>query len=93
MKKTAELLHELLRWKVEVKVEWGRISLSGGNARARKYYSEMMASHPKIEAHLILELARNNEDLMCAVEERAAIRWADGLLGDLFSSVLCNITE
>ena len=30
---------------------------------------------------------------MCAVEERAAIRWADGLPGDLFSAVLCNITE
>ena len=53
----------------------------------------MIGSHPRIEAHLILEIARNDEDLMCVVEERAAIRWADGLLGDLFSAVLCNITE
>ncbi|MBQ3759177.1 MAG: hypothetical protein II876_06940 [Synergistaceae bacterium] len=93
MKKTTELLRELKRWCVEVKVECGRIRLSGGNAQALKYYREMIGSHPRIEAHLILEIARNDEDLMCVVEERAAIRWADGLLGDLFSAVLCNITE
>lgn len=93
MKKTAELLHELKRWDVDVSVRWGRIRLSGGNAQALEYYRGMIASHPKIEAHLILELARNDDDLMCAVEERAAIRWADGLPGDLFSAVLCNITE
>ncbi|MBQ6003029.1 MAG: hypothetical protein IJL18_09270 [Synergistaceae bacterium] len=56
MKKTAELLHELKRWGVEVKAEWGRICLSGGSAQALEYYRGMIATHPRIEAHLILEL-------------------------------------
>lgn len=30
---------------------------------------------------------------MDVIEERAAIRWAEGLPGDVFSAVLCNITE
>ena len=93
MKKVAELLSELKNWNVKVSVFWGRMSLSGGDARARKYYGEMMSSHSLIEAHLILELARNDRDLMEKIEERAAIREAEGLSGDLFSAILCNITH
>ncbi|MBQ6664903.1 MAG: hypothetical protein IJM68_04865 [Synergistaceae bacterium] len=93
MKKTAELLSELRRWQVNISVEWGRISLSGGDARALEYYGEMIRAHPRIEAHLILELAREDKDVMDVIEERAAIRWAEGLPGDVFSAVLCNITE
>ena len=93
MTKISELLQELSRWQISACVEYGRIVLSGGDVNARRYYSEMFREHPKLEAHLILELARQDSTLMCQIEERAAIRWADGLPGDLFSAILCNITN
>ena len=91
MKKIAELKAELDRWQVECSVFWGKLYLYGGDKRARKAYSDMLASRPKMIAYLILYLAKTDKDLMNVIEERAAIREAEGLPGDLFSAVRCSL--
>ena len=85
MKKLDEFLAELKRWQVEINVFWGHIYLTGGDIRARKEYGSMLATHKHMAADLVIRLARD------AVEERAAIREADGLPGDLHSAALCGL--
>ena len=87
-----EFIAELERWQIHVSVFWGRLILRYGNEEVRKYYSDMFHSRPRMEADLILHLSKANSELAYAIEERAAIRQADGLSEDLFSAVLCNIT-
>ena len=74
-------------------VENGRVLLTGGDKTARKHYRSLLQAKPGIEAYLILELAKTNPDLMFEIEERAAIREADNLPGDLFSAIMCNFTN
>ena len=86
-----ELIEELTRYQIRIAEKYPRVALSGGDKHARKYYSELIESSPELEADLILELAKHDEDLMFEIEERAAIRCADGLPDDLLSAVSCNL--
>ena len=91
MTKVKEFCAELERWHIKASVFWGRLILTGGDERARKYFSEMFRSRPKMEAHIILELSKSDSDLAYAIEERAAMRQADGLPSDLYSAILSNL--
>lgn len=91
MTNVKEFCAELERWHIKASVFWGRLKLKGGDDRARKYFSEMFLSHPKMEAQIIFELSKNDPELAYAIEERAAMRQADGLPSDLFSAILCNL--
>ena len=91
MKKVAELKAELDRWQVKYSVIWGKLYLTGGDKRARETYSDMLAEHKKMAANFILYLAKTDEDLMYSIEERASIREADGLPGDLLSAIMCSL--
>ena len=82
MKKLDEFIAELKRWQIEVSVFWGHIYLRGGDIRARKQYGSMLATHKHMAADLIIRLAKDE------VEERAAIRGADGLPDDMRSAAL-----
>lgn len=52
-----------------------------------------MLNNPELEALLILKVAKNDINLMDAIEERASIRWGDGYSDSLFRAVLCNIKK
>lgn len=93
MRKVKQILSEFQRWQLNVSIEDGRVVLNGGDKRAREHYRNFMDEHKTVEAYIILELAKNDPDLMFEIEERAAIREADGLPGDLFSAVMCNFTN
>ena len=67
-----------------------RIILLGDDENVRGHFQEIVNGFPELEAEMILEEAKVDVDLMYEIEERAAIRWADGLPGDLFSAVMCN---
>ena len=88
-----ELIEELNRYQIRIEEKYPRVLLSGGDKHARKYYSEFIEASPELECELILELAKKDDDLMFEIEERAAIREADGLPGDLRSAVMCNFTR
>ena len=88
-----ELIEELTRYQIRIVEKYPRVVLSGGDKHARKYYSELIEASPELEADLILELAKHDKDLMFEIEERASIRFADGLPGDLRSAVICNFTK
>lgn len=93
MKKLDELIAVFARWQVNVSVHWGHIYLKGGDIRARDHYGSMLAARKHMAADFILKLAETDKDLAYAIEERAAIREADGLPGDIRSAVLCNLNE
>lgn len=91
MTKVKEFCAELKRWRIRASVFWGRLELTGGDDKAREYFSDMFTSRPKMEAHIIQELSKNDPYLAYAIEERAAMRQADGLPSDTFSAILCNL--
>ena len=93
MKKLDELIAVLKRWQVNISVYWGHIYLYGGDIRAREHYGSMLAARKHMAADFILKLAETDKDLAYAIEERAAIREADELPGDIRSAVLCNFNE
>ena len=74
------LLRELNDWQVKPVYEYGRITLKDGDKTAREHYQNILAENQDLEIQLF------------AIEERAAIREADSLPGDLESAVLCNFT-
>lgn len=86
-------LRELKDWKITPEYNFGRIQLSGGDNTAREHYQKVLEENPELEIELIFDLARSNKDVLFAIEERAAIREADGLPGDIKSAVLCSFTE
>ena len=73
--------------------EYGRITLKGGDKTAREHYQKILEENSELEIELIFDLARSDKDVLFAIEERAAIREADGLPGDLESAVLCNFLK
>lgn len=52
---------------------------------------QILHCEPDIEAMLILRSATMDKNLAGCIEERASIRWAEGLSDSLFLAVLCNI--
>ena len=86
-------LKEILSWQIKPIYEYGRITLKDGDKTAREHYQNILAENPDIEFQLIMDLARHDKNVLFAIEERAAIRSADGLPGDLESAVLCNFNK
>ena len=83
----AEILQELQHYKILIEVENWHVNLSGGFDGAREYYEQFLHGNSDAEISLILELSKDDADLRYAIEERAAIREADGLPCDLYSAV------
>ena len=82
---------ELKRWSIRHEVVDMRIHLYGGDNKARRHYEEILKANPELEARLILIASNNDSDLRYELEERAAIRYADDLQGDLLSAALTYI--
>lgn len=90
-----KFLDELKRWRISFFYDDDikRIYLSGGNTKAREHFTKVIKKYPIVEALLILKLAETDSDLLCAIEERAAIREFDGGLdGNLINAIFCNFT-
>lgn len=86
-----EYLKELDRWQIRYEVKEWSITLTGGDNKARWHYEQMLSADKDIQSQIILYAANKDTNLRDLIEERAAIRWADGLLGDLLSAVKCNL--
>ena len=89
--KTKLLIKELEKHRITPVYDCGRITLAGGDSEACEYYSHMLLDNPKLEIDLILELAKIEEYIYCCIDERAAIRAAEGLPCDLESAVRDDI--
>ena len=86
-----KFLKEMKRWGISLNYSYGRIILSNGNVNALEHYKKFISLYPECEVEIIFELSKINRDVMDIIEERAAIREADGLAGDLESAIRCNI--
>lgn len=86
------LIKELLSWQITPVYNYGRVQLTGGDNTAREHYSRILAENPELEIQLILDMARHDKKILELIEERAAIRWTEGLPGDLESAVVSNFT-
>ena len=88
-----EYMNELRRWGISYDVSDWRVILRGGDRKARYHHERVISEDKDLEAKLILYASNRNRDLRDLIEERAAIRCADGLPGDLLSAVKCNLEE
>ena len=88
-----EILKDLALWQIKYEVEDWRVRLSGGDDKARYHYDGILREDKDLQAMLILYAANKDSNLHELIEERAAIRWADGLPGDLLSAVKCNLGD
>lgn len=86
----SKLSDELKRWHIKTYLHNNRLILSEGDNTARNHYKTLLSKNPEVEIKLILELIKSDCEMRQFVEERAAIREADGLPGDLESAVRCN---
>ena len=84
------ICQELKNWKIKAVYNFGRITLIGGDKTARKHYQHILDLNYDIQIALILELMETDQNIRDEVEERAAIRAADGLPDDFESAVRCN---
>ena len=84
------MIQELKNWQIKPVHDFGRITLTGGDKTAREHYQNVLDENPELQIALILELLKFDRNVKDCVEERAAIRFADGLPGDLESAVRCN---
>lgn len=73
-----ELVRELKRYAIKYEFDNWHVRLFGGNDAARYHYENLIASDEDIEAMLILELSKTDEELRYAIEERASIMWDCG---------------
>ena len=85
-----KLLKELQDWGIKPEYYFGRVYLKDGDKTARKHYADILEANPELEIDLIWDLARHDKNVLEIIEERAAIREADGLPGDIESAVKCN---
>lgn len=84
------LLKELRYWQIKPIYYFGRIYLEGGDKTAREHYQNVLNENPELHINFILDLAKTDKNVLELIEERAAIRGADGLPDDLESAVRCN---
>mgnify|MGYP003571265832 CR=1 FL=1 len=85
------MLKEIQQWGIKIGYEYGRAVLSDGDRTALKHYQNLLQFEPEFEKKLILELAEISPDVLFDLTERAAIRSADGLPGDIESGVAANL--
>ena len=83
--------NELKRWCIHYEESGKRINLFGGDNKARRHYENVLRANPELEAQLVLIASNKDSDLRYELEERAAIRYAEGLSGDLLSAALSYI--
>lgn len=102
----SEFLEELQRWCVKYRfvkpdnpedIETSlfiiSIELFGGDLKARRHFNQVLAENEDLRAMLILYAANKDSDIRDMIEERACIRWAEGLPYDLVSAVKCHMRE
>ena len=82
---------ELTKWGIQKEIREWRLKLTGGDKKVREHYERVLKSDSDLEATMILLLSNEDAVLRELLEERAAIRWADGLPGDLLSAVKGNM--
>jgi hypothetical protein len=82
---------ELKKWGIQKELQDWRLKLTGGNKKVREHYERVLKSDSDLEATMILLLSNEDAVLREQLDERAAIRCADGLPGDLLSSVKANM--
>ncbi len=70
-----------------------RLNFYEGDKDAIEYYRKALEADPEFEAALVLALVEVDDNIREVIEERAAIRWADGLPGDLESAVKCSLQK
>lgn len=70
-----------------------RVELHGGYAEGLKKCRAILAANPEIEAWIILHEATKNDTLLDVIQERASIRWSEGLSDSLYLAVLGNLTS
>ena len=86
-----EFLSSCERWGVRARGDgWGRVVLSGPSPHVERG-RVLLAASPELEAAVLLELAKGDANLRDILEERRAIRWADGLSDDLESAALVTV--
>lgn len=83
--------NELKRWCIHYEESDKRINLFGGDNKARRHYENVLRANPELEAQLVLIASNKDSDLRYELEERAAIRYAEGLSGDLLSAALSYV--
>ena len=71
--------------------DW-HLEIIGGGPSALSAKS-ILHSSPELCAQLIVKMSENDWLIKDLLEERAAIRAADGLPGDLYSAALANMTR
>ena len=70
-----DLKLELKKYFIRAKVENYHVKLTGGDRNAREHYDALISSDEGIEAQLILELSKEDEELRYDIQERASIVW------------------
>lgn len=83
--------NELKRWCIHYEESDKRINLFGGDNKARRHYENVLKDNPELEAQLVLIASNKDSELRFELEERAAIRYAEGLSGDLLSAAMSYI--
>lgn len=84
---------ELKSWRIKYRANDLRVELYGGDRKARKHYESILRSNRELEARLLMILTNTNAELKYALEERAAMRYAEGLTGDMYSAALSCVRE
>ena len=88
-----EFLRELDRYGVSYSISdtiYPRVVLSGSDEEGLKKCRALLAETPEIEAWLIVHEATKDETLLDGIQERACIRWSEGLSDSLYLAVLGN---
>ena len=92
-----EFLRELDRYGLSYSVSKGigipRVELHGNNENALNRCRAILAEAPEIEAWLIVHEATKDDVLLDAIQERACIRWSEGLSDSLYLAVLGNFSS
>ena len=71
--------------------DWHLEVIGGGDAAESA--KRALQNSPELRARLIVKMSESDRLIKDLLEERAAIRAADGLPGDLYSAALANITH
>ena len=90
-----EFMRELDRYGVSYSISdtiYPRVKLAGSNEKELNRCRAILASNPKIEAWLIVHEATKDKTLLDGIQERACIRWSEGLSDSLYLAVLGNFS-
>ena len=86
-----DLKLELKKYFIRATVEKYHVKLAGGERQAREHYEALISSDEGIEAMLILELSKDDEELRYDIQERASIVWESCGKYDEIAAVKMNM--